>query len=234
MSQFPASAKIFIVLTVVAGLAVLAYGFVHLQPAAPLRLLVFLAAAAAASRLKVKLPGINGAMSVNLPFFLVVAAQLSVPEALVVAGVSSLAQSFGRAGRNQPVQIAFNSALLINAVGLAAVTFTAALERHLSLPLAVGAGTLAYFLANTAPVSVVLWLAEGAKPFSTWRRMADLTLPYYLLSATVAAMVCSGTKNMAWTVPLGLFAVMYLTYRSYRLYFTRSTTETGHTADAAG
>lgn len=222
MNQFPASAKIFIVLTVAVGLAVLAYGFVHLQPAAPLRLLLFLAAAAAASRLKVKLPGINGAMSVNLPFFLVVAAQLSVPEALLVAGLSSLAQSFSRASRNQPVKIAFNSALLINAVGLAAVTFTAALQRHLSLPLAVGAGALAYFLANTAPVSVVLWLAEEAKPFATWRRIADLTLPYYFLSATVAAIVCSGERNMVWTVPLGLFAIMYLTYRSYRVYFAHS------------
>lgn len=234
MSQFPASAKMFIVLTVVAGLTTLAYGFVHLQPAAPLRLLVFLAAAAAASRLKVKLPGINGTMSVNLPFFLAVAAQLSVAEALVVACFSSLAQSFGRASRNQPVQAVFNFALLINAVGLAAVTFTAAMERHLSLPLAVGAGALAYFLANTAPVSVILWLAEGARPFSTWRRIADLTLPYYLLSATVAAIVCSGAKNMAWTVPLGLFAVMYLTYRSYRVYFARSATEPGHAIDAAG
>jgi hypothetical protein len=234
MNQLPASAKIFIALTVTAGLAVLAYGFVHLQPAAPLRLLVFLAAAVAASRLKVKLPGINGAMSVNLPFFLVVAAQLSVSEALVVAGLSSLAQSLGRANRNQPVKIVFNSALLINAVGLAAVTFTAALQRHLSLPLAVGAGALAYFLANTAPVSVVLWLAEGAKPVSTWRRIADLTLPYYLLSATVAAIVCSGEKNMVWTMPLALFAVMYLTYRSYRVYFDRTAPEPGHAVDAAG
>jgi hypothetical protein len=234
MSQFPAPAKIFIVLTLLTGLAVLTYGLVHLQPAAPVRLLVFLAASAAASRLKVRLPGINGTMSVNLPFFLVVAVQLSLPEALIVACFSSLAQSLGRRSTNRPVQIVFNSALLINAVGLAALSFGVGLQRHLTVPLAVAAGTVAYFLANTVPVSTVLWLAEGARPFSTWRRMADLTLPYYLLSASVAAIVCSGTRNMAWTVPLVLLAVMYLTYRSYRMYFARSSSEARPAVETAG
>lgn len=222
MTQLPAAAKTFIVLVVLAGVAVLAYGALHLRPATPLRLLVFLAAAVAASRLKVKLPGVNGAMSVNLPFFLIVAAQLSISEALVVACISSVAQSLGR---NRPVQIVFNSALLINAVGFASLAFTGALERHFAPPLAVIAAALAYFLANTAPVAAVLWLAEGEKPFATWGRIADLTLPYYLLSAGVAAIVCCGIKNTVWTLPLVLFAVMYFIYRSYRVYFTRSAPE---------
>lgn len=230
MSQLPAAAKIFIVVIALAGVAVLTYGLLHLQPAAPLRLLVFLAVAVAASRLKVKLPGVNGAMSVNLPFFLVVAAQLSISEALLVACISSLAQSLGR---NKPVQIVFNSALLINAVGFASLAFTGALERHFAPPLAEIAAALAYFLANTAPVAAVLWLAEGEKPLPTWGRIADLTLPYYLLSAGAAAIVCCGIKNTAWTLPLVLLAVMYLIYRSYRVYFARSVPEPKPAADVA-
>ncbi len=217
MSQLPAAAKIFIVLAVLAGIAMLAYGFLHWRPVAPVRLVVWLAAAVAASRLKAKLPGVNGTMSVNLSFLLVVAAQLSLSEALVIAGLSSLAQSVGR--RNQPVQIVFNCALLVNAVGLAALTLTAAQQRHFALPLAIIAAALGYFLANTAPVAAVLWLAEKQKPLLTWGRIAELTLPYYLLSAAAAAIVCSGMKNTAWILPLVLFGLMYLTYRSYRLYF---------------
>ncbi len=219
MSQVPTAAKLFIILTVLAAVAMLAYGFLHWQPVAPLRLAVWLAAAAAASRLKAKLPGVNGTMSVNLPFLLIVAAQLTLPEALVVAGFSSLAQSIGR---NKPVQVVFNSGLLINAVGLAALALTAVLERHGAIAVAIILAALGYFLANTAPVAAILWLAEKEKPLLTWGRIAELTLPYYLLSAAVAAIVCCGMKNTAWTLPLLLLAVMYLTYRSYRVYFARS------------
>jgi hypothetical protein len=221
MSQLPLAAKVFIVLTVLAGIAILAYGLVHLQPAAPLPLAVFLVVGVAASRLKVGLPGVNGTMSVNLPFLLIAAAQLSVPEALLVACLGSVAQSLGRSGRAKPVQLVFNSAVLINAVGLAAITFAAALRSHFAAPLAIIAGAGAYFLANTLPVAAVLWLAEGEKPLLTWRRIADLTLPYYLLSACLAAIVCAGSKSPMWTVALALLVVMYLTYRSYRVYFSR-------------
>jgi hypothetical protein len=220
MSQLPLAAKVFIVLTVLTGTAVLAYGLVHLRPAAPLQLALFLVVAAAASRLKVGLPGVNGTMSVNLPFFLIAVVQLSIPEALLVAFCGSLAQSIGRSGRHKPVQLVFNAALLINAVGVAAVAFTAVLHRHFPLPIAILGGTAVYFLANTMPVSAVLWLAEGERPFPTWQRIADLTFPYYLLSACLAAMVCTGLKNPMWTVALALFVLMYLTYRSYRVYFS--------------
>ena len=42
--------------------------------------LVIFALALIASRLKVKLPGLNGNMSVNLPFILIAAVQLSLFE----------------------------------------------------------------------------------------------------------------------------------------------------------
>jgi hypothetical protein len=226
MSQLPLAAKVFIVLTALTGIAVLAYGLFHLRPATPWQLALFLVVGVAASRLKVSLPGVNGNMSVNLPFFLIAVAQLSIPEALLVAFCGSVAQSIGRSGRGNPVQLVFNAAVLISAVGLAAVTFTAALRSHSPLPLAVIAGAAAYFLANTGPVSVVLWLAEGEKPFSTWCRIADLTFPYYLLSACLAAIACAGLKNPMWSVALALFAVMYLTYRSYRVYFSLSAYDT--------
>jgi hypothetical protein len=234
MSELPLAAKVFIVLTVLAGVSVLAYGTAHLRPAAPLQLAVFLAAAVAASRLKVSLPGVNGTLSVNLPFFLIVAALLSIPEALLVAFLSSLAQSVGRSGRTKPVQLVFNAALLINAVGLAAATSAVFLRGRSAPALAIIAGAGAYFLANTVPVTVVLWLAEGERPLPTWRRIADLTFPYYLLSACLAAIVCSGLKNPLWTLALSLFAVMYLTHRSYRVYFSRPVSDSKRVEDNSG
>src|SRR5579864_999931 len=51
--------------------------------------LAVLALAAASSRMKVKLPGINGNMSVNLPFLLTAVVSLSAAEAVVVTCVST-------------------------------------------------------------------------------------------------------------------------------------------------
>ena len=51
--------------------------------------LAVLALAAVTSRMKVKLPGINGNMSVNLPFLLTAVVSLSSVEAVVVTCVST-------------------------------------------------------------------------------------------------------------------------------------------------
>src|SRR5205823_4031439 len=126
-----------------------------------------------ASSLKVKLPGINGCMSVNLPFFLIAAIQLSVAEALVIGCAGSLVQSVWAASRQmKPVQVAFNAATMSIAVALAALTVGFLLGRNTSLPLAVTAAGAAFFLANTLPVTIVLWLAEEQSPVKTWLAMA--------------------------------------------------------------
>jgi len=219
MTKLSPAAKAFISLTVLAGIAVLVYASLHLRPEVPLKFFAFLALALATSRLRVKIPGMNGIMSVNLPFFLIAAAKLSIGEALIIACLGSLAQSLGRSGHNKPVQIVFNAAALTNAVGLAALTFAGASQQHFTLPVAiVGAGG-AYLLGNTVQITLVLWLAEGKTPAQTWMRMTELTVPYYLLSASIAATACVSAENVGWTIALLVFAAMYVTYRSYRLYF---------------
>ena len=58
--------------------------------------LAVLALAAVTSRMKVKLPGINGNMSVNLPFLLTAVVNLSAIEAVVVTCVSTVVQCWPR------------------------------------------------------------------------------------------------------------------------------------------
>ena len=71
--------------------------------------LLLLVIAVLASRLKLKLPGLNGNMSVNLPFILIAQAQLSPAEALIIACTSTLVQCLPKAGAKfKPVQVLFN------------------------------------------------------------------------------------------------------------------------------
>src|ERR1700691_55450 len=56
--------------------------------------LALLALAAVTSRMKVKLPGIEGNMSVNLPFLLTAVVSLSAVEAVLIASVSAVVQGW--------------------------------------------------------------------------------------------------------------------------------------------
>ena len=230
MNPLSPVAKVFVALTALTGAAVLGYGLVHFRIASLLEFFVLLALAVVASRLKVKLPGVHGTMSVNLPFFLMAAVKLSAPEALVIACVGAVAQSLGR---SRPVQTVFNAAALTNSVALAAWVSATALQHQLVLPVAILAAGAAYFLGNTILMTLVMWLAEGERPIAIWARMFALSFPYYLLSATIAAVICGGIRDAGWTLALIVLVAMYLTYRSYRGYFAQPA-EAKDTAKGAG
>ena len=226
MNRLTIIAKLFIALMLAMGVAALANGVLHLKLANALQFIVYLVLTLAASRLRVRLPGVNGTMSVNLPFFLIVATQLSAPEALLIACLGSIVQSLPRAnGQFKPVRIAFNSATVTSAVALGTLSFNTALAGGWALSLGLSAAAAAFFFANTVPVAIVLWLAEEAKPINTWSEIARLTLPYYVLSAGIAAIVCSARSSSAGLTALVVFAVMCLMYVSYRRYFGETATQ---------
>jgi hypothetical protein len=202
--------------------AALLYEIIHWRPAGPLRFTLLAALAIAASRLRVKLPGINGVMAMNLPFLLIVIAELGMPEALVLAFLCGITQSFSRSADVRPLRMLFSSATLVNAAALGGVIFASLQKANVTLPLAVIAAAAGYFVANTVLMAIVLWLAESKNPLLTWTRMAQLSLPCYMLSAAMAAILCCGLRNLAWSATLSLFAATFMIYRSYRMYFAPS------------
>ena len=224
MNKLSISAKLFIGLMVAAGTAVIIQGALRFRPQSMLTFVLYLALTTVASRMRVRLPHVNGTMSINLPFFLVAATQLSAAEALLIACVGSIVQSLPRPGKRlQPVRVIFNAAVVTSAVACGAYAFSVARGASWIISLALVSAAAAFFIVNTVPVSLVLWLAEGAQPVNTWLEIARLTVPYYVLSAGVAA-IFSGIRNLsAWPAPVLLFAVMLLIYASFRRYFGETT-----------
>src|SRR5215467_7513332 len=117
--NFSLKARAFITLVVVLGLCVLGMAIANADAITPARFAAFLIVACLAARLKVKLPGVTGSMSVNLPFILVAAAEMSLVEALIVGCCSNLVQCLPRKGGKKfnPVQAAFNFSTMALAVG---------------------------------------------------------------------------------------------------------------------
>ncbi|HKF56747.1 MAG TPA: hypothetical protein VKJ45_14920, partial [Blastocatellia bacterium] len=84
----PGPARIFIAAVALLGLAVIAISLREASLVHTGLFVSFLVMACLAARLQVKLPGITGSMSVNLPLILVSVAQLGWLEALLVGCIS--------------------------------------------------------------------------------------------------------------------------------------------------
>ena len=92
----------------------------------PTMAIAVLALAAATSRMKVKLPGINGNMSMNLPFLLTAVVNLSAAEAVLVACISTAVQCWPRKNAKfNPQQMAFNLSMMAFASSIASLMFHA-------------------------------------------------------------------------------------------------------------
>ena len=87
----------FVAATTIAALEMMAHGLEHRQALQVDEFLALLLISALASRLKLKLPGMDSNMSVNLPFLLLAVIRLSLFEALLVALVGGV-QHRGRHG----------------------------------------------------------------------------------------------------------------------------------------
>jgi hypothetical protein len=219
MQKFSLITKMFIAAVVVTGAAVLVNGLLHWETSRPIEMAALLVMTLIASRLKVRLPGINGSMSVNVPYLLIVAVRLSPGEALAIAALASLIQSIPAVKTPATVvQALFSSAAITNSVAAAILAFNLASAHGFSGPLGITAAGAAFFFANTAQISMVLWLAEGKNPLQAWLGMARLSVPYYVLSTGVAAILCAAVQFALWGESLALLPLMYSIHSSYKLY----------------
>jgi hypothetical protein len=204
--------------TVGAGYAGMASHTMH-----PSYALAVLVLAAATSKMKAKLPGVNGNMSVNLPFLLMAVVSLSAVEAVTIAVVSTVVQCWPTEGKRfKPEQMLFNLGMMAFAASMANLVWNASWFAKASWPtepLMMALATAVFFFGQTAPVATVIHLAEGAPMHRTWLSIAQMSFPYFVLSAGLTSMTTVVSHHFGWQAALLMFPVMYAVHRSYRLYF---------------
>ena len=187
--------------------------------------LAVLALAAATSRMKVKLPGIEGNMSVNLPFLLMAVVNLSAVEAILIASVSTVVQCWPQSDKKfKPEQMLFNVSMMAFAAGMANLIWNAnwlSKASWSSLPLMLSAATTTFFLGQTVPVSAIIKLTQSTSMRRAWTSIVQLSFPYYVVSAGMTSMLNLVSNRFGWQAALAVFPVMYGIHHSYRLYFGR-------------
>lgn len=223
--QSNASSKVFLGAVVLSGLAVLTNAVLHASSADPVRFISFVLVACVAARLKVKLPGLTGNMSVNLPFILVAVAEMRMAEAALVACLSTFVQCLPRAPQKlNLVQVTFNFFNMALAVGATRLVFGQPFLKSgsASQGLLLCLSAAAFFLVNTAPVATIISLTESKNVLKIWGNIFQLSFPYFVLSAAIAGLVLAASQHIGWPVPLFILPIMFGVFYSYKRYFAES------------
>jgi len=218
MKTLPIKAKILVVAVVLASIVMFGKAMLQWSEAHEyLRFAAYLVVAAVTARCRVTLPRMTSSMAVNLPFIFIAVLTLSLPQALIVAAVSTFVQSFWPEGRKpNALQVVFNVCVLVVAAQL--TWLTARVHFHnAALVLAVCGVTI--MVANTLPVAAIIAFTENKKVPQIWFNIVQLTFPYYVAAAGIAGLVELANHAMGWQMPLFILPVTFLMYRSFRTYF---------------
>ncbi|HZU22863.1 MAG TPA: hypothetical protein VE998_08540 [Terriglobales bacterium] len=220
MKNLPTKAKALVIAVILGCAALSGYAVIQGIPAVDAKFAVLLAMAVISARMKVKLPGIDSNMSMNLPFILVGLVQLTMPHAIVVGVLSTFVQCLPSSGQEMKLtQAAFNVCNMGNAIGLSFFFTSAAAKSAVAAekPALLALAAAAFFLADTVPVAAIISAVEGHHMWKLWGQMALLTFPYFLLSAGVATMIAmtSHFVGFAWSLALPVMSVVFLSFRRY-------------------
>src|SRR5580700_9468173 len=227
-------AKLYISLIVGAGLATLVYGGVHQSSKNIAEFICYLGIAILASRLKVNLPGITGTLSVNFLFILIGVLELSFTETLILGAISMLAQCL-YPERPKAIQVTFNVCAGCVSTALAYLVYHHPVMNLLfgSHPVLLGLSATVYFIANAGSIATMISITEH-RPLS--RILVDCyfwSFPYYLVGAGIAAIIAWLNRTFNWETSLLVLPVVYLIYRSYRLYLGKLEDEKRHVEEMA-
>src|SRR5262249_55107764 len=150
--------------------------------------------------LKIKLPGINGTMSVNFLFILLGVLELSFSEALIIGFASVFVQCYWRSSNLKPIHVVFNLSQLPvgTAISYSVYHWTAAHVLQRNWPISLLTVAIAYFAFNTIVMSVIIWLTEGKPLLKVWSECYFWSFPYYLVGAAIVGLVSFLNRHIGW------------------------------------
>jgi len=189
-------------------------GALALDPTVPdtARFLQFLALAILASTFKIRLPGMQGNISLNFVIFLIGIRSLTLTETVLMAAIAIVVQAFWRPKtRPAPLKVAFNVSVLVIGVSFAYLASQQMLQSETQVPALVVAATV-LFVLNSWLVSFVIALTSGKSPLSVWRDCNRWVFMYYLMGAGVAVLVIAYSRAAGWEQALAMLPAAYLIY----------------------
>jgi len=235
--QLPGRARLYIGFVALMGAIALGVAASSWESPDLLKFAGFLVLATLSAGIRFDAPGIVSGLSISLLFVLFGIAELTAPETVVLAAFVTLVQCFwNQKQRPGAYQIAFNVATIALAASAATWFYHSPwmLENQEGAIIRLAVATVAFFLVNTVPVAFAVGIAEGFSAFSVWRECYLMSLPYYLGGGAVAQVASVAAHFAGWPTVLLTGPVLYLVFRSYRLYISRLDNERQHAEAVSG
>ena len=224
-------ARLFISAMAMAAGVCFVLAFLNWQSTDLLKFACYLTVAVLASSLKIKLPGINGTMSVNFLFILLGVLELSFAETLIIGFAAVLVQCYWKSSsRMQPVHVIFNLSQLPVGTAVSYCVYKLFTTRvlHGPGPLALLVVAITYFVFNTLAMAIIIRLTENKPILKVWSECYFWSFPYYLVGAAIVGVVHFLNQHIGWQSSLLVLPPVYLMYRSYRLYLGKLEDEKRH------
>ena len=226
-------AKLYIAAVLAGGTACFVHAMAGWRCEYPLQYLCLLAVALPASALKVFLPGVTGTMSVSYVFVLLGMLDFSYPETVLLSCLAMIVQSLWRTKYHPKVlQLSFNLASTAIAVSFGFGTYHLMAGQGQVL-LSVAIASTVYFLTNSLSVAAVVAVTEGKSLRKIWHEYYLWTFPYYLVGGGVAFLISWCNRHVGWGTTALALPVVYVIFRSYRLYLGRLESEKNHAEEMA-
>jgi len=222
---WPLTARIVIAAVIACGATVLAAAALYFHPNDPGRFAAYLVAAALASTLKIRLPGMTGTMSFGFVLTLAAIADLGPSEAVLIGGLTALVQCLWKPRqRPQAVQVLYSIAALVLSSALAfGVCRIAAPETLGQSVIGIAlVGTVLLYGSNTALISLVLGLIERESLDRMWKSCYFWSFPYYVVGAGTAALMVASCQAAGWQPAMLVLPTTVLLYVSYRMHVERA------------
>ena len=197
----------------------------------PVRFLSYFVVALLSSGMKVSLPSISGTMSVAFLFTLIGVEELSLPETLLMVSAATLVQfAWNAKCRPTVIRILFDISNIAVAIYLCERVFNSSYIHALGVapPIRLVLAAVTYFAVDTLSVAAVIAFTENKRMTQIWEQCYFWSFPYYLVGAAIAGMFSAANRLFGWDVTLLALPVLFLIYRSYRLYLGRLEDEKRH------
>jgi hypothetical protein len=221
-ADIPRRARYFVYAIAAAGAGLLAVGLAQWVPLDSGDFAFCLALAALAAGCKVRLPGMLGSFSTSFVVILFAAFELQMGEALSIAAVVGLVQSYCNASkRPRPTQVIFNVGNLIvsTAAAFAACHSVASLfSWQAALLPSLVAATVAYYGCNSVMTCVVLGLVEHKSISVIWSTCQFWSLPYYMVGSAASGIMVAVSRTAGFQAAFLVLTVIALVFLAYSVH----------------
>jgi diguanylate cyclase (GGDEF)-like protein/putative nucleotidyltransferase with HDIG domain len=201
-----------------------------------LKYLTFVIVAVVISAARAVSPAGALALPASLVIVLFGVAELTLPETVVLATLSTLLPGLWKHFRQeaQP-NLSFDVALTTVGAAVAALLFRSQMLQEMgAIPiLRLCIATVVLFYADTTP-RIALFAAEQSRPFwRLWLNETGWAIPYYLGGALLAFAMRAASEFAGWPTVVATAPAVYLIARTWRLYLHRIHDQQVHAEEMA-